>query len=139
MSTWLTDEEGRAYINLYVTCPPLGAVLCLVKGEGGPLRCYFTTKPLSEQWGDDWNDVPHQCNAGRPYGMENVSCVIVDGAELARGEWSVKVINEGTLPWLVDDALIPSAKIVYAGTTLRDFIAKCDEYGWALYWPVRGS
>lgn len=29
--------------------------------------CYFTTKELSEQWGDDWNDAPYEHNAGTPY------------------------------------------------------------------------
>lgn len=28
---------------------------------------YFTTLPLSEQWGDDWNDAPYEHNAGPPY------------------------------------------------------------------------
>jgi hypothetical protein len=28
---------------------------------------YFTTQPLAEAWGDDWNDSPYDCNAGRPY------------------------------------------------------------------------
>jgi hypothetical protein len=30
--------------------------------------CYFTTKPLDEQWGDDWDDAPYEHNAGEPYG-----------------------------------------------------------------------
>lgn len=28
---------------------------------------YFTPIPLSEQWGDDWNDAPYEHNAGIPY------------------------------------------------------------------------
>lgn len=39
-----------------------------------PVLCYaeegwawFTTKPLMDQWGDDWNDAPYEHNAGRPY------------------------------------------------------------------------
>jgi hypothetical protein len=39
-------------------------VLCYVDG----CWAFFTTKPLSEQWGDDWNDAPYEHNAGRPYG-----------------------------------------------------------------------
>lgn len=39
------------------------AVLCYVRGSWA----YFTTAPLSEQWGDDWNDAPYEHNAGAPY------------------------------------------------------------------------
>ena len=28
---------------------------------------YFTTQDLDKQWGDDWNDVPYEHNAGTPY------------------------------------------------------------------------
>lgn len=38
-------------------------VLCYVDGPWA----YFTTKPLKEQWGDDWNDAPYEHNAGSPY------------------------------------------------------------------------
>ena len=39
-------------------------VLCYVSGSWA----YFTSKPLKEQWGDDWNDAPYEHNAGTPYG-----------------------------------------------------------------------
>lgn len=32
------------------------AVLCYVDGN----CAYFTTQPLDQQWGDDWNDAPCQ-------------------------------------------------------------------------------
>jgi hypothetical protein len=48
--------------------------LCYISGEHGYHKddsqnwtAFFTTKPLSEQWGDDWNDAPYECNAGWPY------------------------------------------------------------------------
>lgn len=48
--------------------------LCYISGESdydkpGPQEfyAYFTTQALSEQWGDDWNDAPYECNAGSPY------------------------------------------------------------------------
>ena len=37
--------------------------LCYVNGP----FAYFTTKEVSEQWGDDWNDAPYEHNAGKPY------------------------------------------------------------------------
>lgn len=38
--------------------------LCYVKG----CFAYFTSQPVEEQWGDDWNDAPYEHNAGEPYG-----------------------------------------------------------------------
>ena len=38
--------------------------LCYI--DGG--TAYFTTQELSKQWGDDWDDVPYESNAGTPYG-----------------------------------------------------------------------
>jgi uncharacterized protein (TIGR02996 family) len=46
----------------WANCWP-GAALCYV--DGG--EAFFTTQPLSEQWGDDWNDAPYEHNAGDPY------------------------------------------------------------------------
>ena len=37
--------------------------LCYIGGG----TAYFTTQELSEQWGDDWDDVPYESNAGTPY------------------------------------------------------------------------
>jgi len=37
-------------------------VLCYVSG----CWAYFTTQPLEEQWGDDWNDAPYEHNAEPP-------------------------------------------------------------------------
>ena len=31
------------------------------------LSAYFTPLALEEQWGDDWDDAPYDCNAGSPY------------------------------------------------------------------------
>jgi hypothetical protein len=28
---------------------------------------YFTTQPITKQWGDDWDDAPYEHNAGTPY------------------------------------------------------------------------
>lgn len=38
-------------------------ILCYVEGPWA----YFTTQSLADQWGDDWNDVPYEHNAGHPY------------------------------------------------------------------------
>jgi hypothetical protein len=41
----------------------LDAVLCYIDGSWA----YFTTQNLKDQWGDDWDDAPFDCNAGEPY------------------------------------------------------------------------
>ena len=38
-------------------------ILCYVRGAWA----YFTTQPLEDQWGDDWDDAPYEHNAGSPY------------------------------------------------------------------------
>ena len=30
-------------------------------------RLFFTNADMKDQWGDDWNDAPYDCNAGWPY------------------------------------------------------------------------
>lgn len=37
--------------------------LCYVED----MWAYFTSQPLEEAWGDDWNDAPYEHNAGSPY------------------------------------------------------------------------
>jgi len=37
--------------------------LCYVERQWA----YFTTRPIAEQWGDDWDDAPYEHNAGEPY------------------------------------------------------------------------
>lgn len=46
-----------------MTPEQLSAVLCYVDYPWA----YFTTQPLAEAWGDDWNDAPYEHNAGSPY------------------------------------------------------------------------
>lgn len=42
--------------------------LCYVdKERDGATIAYFTTQPLAEAWGDDWDDAPYEHNAGTPY------------------------------------------------------------------------
>ena len=38
-------------------------ILCYVSHP----EAWFTTNDLSKQWGDDWNDIPYEYNAGSPY------------------------------------------------------------------------
>ena len=124
------------------------AVLCYV--DGG--FAYFTTRPLEDQWGDDWDDAPYEHNAGEPYPWRGEGCpeyrivkVAWDGplhtpAETSasvNSPWSVRDINRGRTPWLTQDvwSLREGALPVriMAGTTLREFRALVAAAGGSVY------
>lgn len=77
-----------------------------------PVLCYvcrhdhaawFTTRALGEQWGDDWNDVPYDCNAGDPYGPSGLSLRLPRPGEVPRpGNKWVRMTDwrrDGTPGW----------------------------------------
>lgn len=114
---------------------------------------YFTRLDLLEQWGDDWNDAPYDCNAGGPY--ENSEGDIIEvpfafvGSEDDEGyfstypleyklpenygggncPWSVEDINLGAVPWLfvkdVSRRNVP-AVVIMAGISPLVFKEKLD-------------
>lgn len=53
-----------------------------LKGEREYLA-YFTPRTLDEQTGDDWDDTPYECNAGRPYDDFIVSSKEENGIKVA--------------------------------------------------------
>jgi len=106
---------------------------------------YFTTKELSEQWGDDWNDAPYEHNAGSPYSPHKnikddwnedgspkwrILRVAFNGALDAPCEnhlnspYSVEEINKGNIPWLKSASYYNEKIEIYAGETLKAFIQK---------------
>jgi hypothetical protein len=133
------------------------------ESQTGALRlCYvsrpwawFTTKPLDEQWGDDWNDAPYQHNAGWPYRDEEYTYVKVafEGPFYAPGEsprgeidglddsWngvSVEEMNrEERHPWLIEtnygDLYGERGVEIWAGTTLKEFIGLVEDAGGSVY------
>lgn len=110
-------------------------VLCYVSGS----YAYFTTCPLNDQWGDDWNDAPYEHNAGAPYtwreymredGIEpyRIVCIMWDGPFVTPEEghhnspFSVDAINAGAIAWLRPEAwAADNTKPIAAGTTLGAF------------------
>ena len=106
------------------------AVLCYV-GHG---RAWFTTCPLKQQWGDDWNDAPYQYNAEEPYedmaGIPEYELFAVrfESPLLTPEEFgyqydiSVAQINAGVVPWLQSDMWETEDRhTIMAGTTFADF------------------
>ena len=126
------------------TCSP---VLCYVEEPWA----YFTTKKLSEQWGDDWNDIPYEHNAGEPYtytdhdrkkGCDPWEIVKVawEGdfetpcAHQLNSQWSVERINEGGVAWMQTSSWKSGESVIIrAGTTLSDFCRLVAEGGGKVY------
>ena len=117
----------------------------------GTYVAYFTTIPLEKQWGDDWNDVPYEHNAGIPYddivyGRDENGKVFVESREDfpiykvyftpkhdyvrmpedysygGNSPFCVDDINKGAVAWLFNGECG-----IQGGTTLPNFIKIIDE------------
>ena len=115
-------------------------VLCYISNN----FAYFTTRALSKQWGDDWDDAPYEHNAGTPYGPHNedehweIKVVAYKHPNYAtpgesRGAnsgYSVEMINRKNVAWLADywtrNSTLPP---IFAGTTMSEFIRMIRETG----------
>jgi hypothetical protein len=123
-------------------------VLCYVNESWA----YFTTKNLSEQWGDDWNDAPYEHNAEAPYeysendkskGLKPWDIVKVawEGDFLEpsyshnNSPWSVQQINSGAIAWLRSNPWVSKEKpiVIAAGTSLEDFCHLIKQGGGKVY------
>lgn len=115
-------------------------VLCYIKNQ----FAYFTTQPLSKQWGDDWNDAPYEHNAGEPYKpykeedhweiivvafKHPAYCTPDEGSYNSR--YSVEMINKKNTPWLADLYNTTKGELfpIFAGTPLSEFIEKIRSTG----------
>ena len=128
------------------------------KDTSRPVLCYvdkpwayFTTQPLSDQWGDDWDDAPYEHNAGSPYEFQK-PCIdksikpweIIKVAFYAdletpcdnctNSDWSVEQINAGAVAWLFSPSWASGKKIaIQAGTTLDEFARLVKSIGGKIY------
>lgn len=113
---------------------PTEPVLCYVYG----CWAYFTTQPLAEQWGDDWDDAPYEHNAGLPYTptdrdmAAHKSWRIIKVAfdadmespchDCVNSPYSVRDINGGAVAWLRTPSYVKDRRVfIPAGTSLRLF------------------
>ena len=111
---------------------------------------YFANVDPMEMSGDDWNDAPHDCNAGEPYPRDGqkVICVAYRGPwEMAGTQWNqhwpdlcAAAINRGKAPWLYDPGYgdtFPEVKArIDAGTTLADFIERVQHGHGTVFMPL---
>jgi hypothetical protein len=131
-----------AYTNVtlddWVMAEPDEPVLCFVHGNAA----YFTTRDLSQQWGDDWDDAPYEHNAGRPYTPHahdldtwTITEVHWDGPFVLPDEgymnspFSVRDINKCVVPWLDEPKWQRHGIRIYAGTPVSDFIRLMKSVG----------
>ena len=68
-----------------------------VKGEK-ELYAYFTPLSLDEQWGDDWNDSPYDCNAGDPYDSVTDEVTEHDGLKFVSKSHDITIVR---IPFIV--------------------------------------
>jgi len=115
------------------------ALLCYVDGDHW---AYFTTQALDKQWGDDWNDVPYEHNAGRPYTGSSWEIVTIlfssshqlPGANQMNSPYSVEKINADAIPWLKPEKWdAKTVKTIYPGTSIRQFIRLIIDSGGHIY------
>ena len=117
---------------------------------------YFTTEDLDQQWGDDWDDVPYEHNAGEPYAPSLQEKVEThwnaDGtpkweimkiafycpssatpAETAgmNSPYSVQAINNKLIPWLT----VYPDKALFAGASIDEFVFFIEEADGEIFFP----
>lgn len=128
-------------------------ILCFVTG----CWAYFTTQPLEEQWGNDWNDAPYEHNCGLPYTFDDfdrksgkapwqiVKCAFDADLEQPH-EWhfnspySVEMINRKVVPWLQSgkyglarDQKTGEPILIWAGTPFSEAIRLIHRAGGEVY------
>lgn len=115
---------------------------------------YFTTQSLEKQWGDDWNDIPFECNAGKPYEWDAEAYVPGDApawdivkvaysgdfetpdsrCNSTNSPYSVEIINNGAVPWLSTSLYSPPPHThIYAGVSYSEFVRLVQSAGGKVY------
>ena len=97
--------------------------LCYIK-DG---FAFFTSLELKDQWGDDWNDKPMECNAGEPYDQEDMEIIAFRGDfedpdGFAYGSFTVEDVNKGVCAWLAYGRYGKNHSVVHAGASLKEFV-----------------
>lgn len=91
-------------------------------------KLYFTNN-FENQWGDDWNDRPANCNAGEPYtDKSDVVSIIIEihgyGSTSFGGKvYSVEDMNNKKAVWLIHENTF-----FEGGDTLREVFSKIEEF-----------
>ena len=109
--------------------------LCYVEQKDDYLNLitlYFTND-MEKQWGDDWDDIPYEHNAGEPYEHEtDVFSIIVntnwEDVITPHSPYSVKDINKGIIPWITIPRQGENSIFIKAGDTCLSVIDRIKSY-----------
>lgn len=110
---------------------------------------YFTSQDLDKQWGDDWDDIPYQYNAGTPYNYNEktdkepykiIKVAFVSEhyrpCDFSEG-YSVKGINNKEIAWLCRpnwwENKFGELIEIFAGEDYEIFIEKIKKSGGEIY------
>ena len=116
--------------------------------EHGHYKAYFTPLPLNEQWGDDWNDAPLDCNAGIPYDDVIDETEEKDGIRFVKNSHEIEILTvlfdaDCRFPWsygynspfCVDDVnkhavawMYDGENVILAGVSPKEFIEKLEKF-----------
>jgi hypothetical protein len=116
--------------------------------EHGRYKAYFTPLPLDQQWGDDWNDAPLECNAGIPYDDVIDEVKDVDGLKIVSKKHDIEILTvifdadcrfpwsyEYNSPFCVEDVnkqavawMYDGKNTILAGVNPKEFIKKLEKF-----------
>lgn len=147
-------------MSVPVETNPFDFQLCYI--DSRDKFAWFTSVPLENQWGDDWDDAPYEHNAGTPYDHHYDPPYVSGKSDnrlvehpLVTVAWmsdshdvpcdnytnsphSVASINRGNVAWLMVSSWRDNdkARAIPAGTKLRDFVRLLKEAGGDVYIPT---
>lgn len=107
---------------------------------------HFTRKELHEQWGDDWDDVPYEHNAGEPYydDKDDILRVYFEAWEYKEPQedfynspYSVMAINNKEVPWLRARFFESKLEPIYAGCSIEKFIKLIEKAKGEVFVPLK--
>jgi hypothetical protein len=111
------------YTPVALDAVPDNAKLCYVETcEDDAVTCYFTTAPLNEQWGDDWNDTPFEHNAGTPYAPSIYH--YTDGTKGIKNDWDIASLQPNFILYQVDITTAALSIIALPNETLSSYDGK---------------
>lgn len=111
--------------------------LCYVKDN----FMWFTQTPIDKVWGDDWNDVPYEHNAGEPYKeFGPYTKIVFDEIELEmpgsysyNSSYSIQAINNNKVAWLSTGEWCDNQVVILAGYRMDECIAMITKAGGKIY------
>jgi len=117
--------------------------LCYAEGDWSEGKLYFTEK-FDDQWGDDWNDVPYEHNAGQPYEEDDrrVISIYFEGGDFifpnhnqCNSQFSVEDINKGDIPWLRPAEWADHECRIRGGDRMAEVLTKLRYHGAKIFVP----